>query len=210
MAPPQDETERLLGQIREGDLLAQEVLLQRYVDRLKRAVAFRMDPRLCKRLGASDIVQEALIDASRKLPEYTNSRPLPFYPWLRRLAMERLAQAHRYHLRSSVRTLRQEEPDHLPIPDESAILLAERLISIEGTPEAAVLREENRLLLLEGFGQLSNLDQEILAVRYWEGLPFDEIGQLLGVRLSAVKMRHLRAIQRLRNLIKDEVGSDAS
>ena len=122
--------------------------------------------------------------------------------------MERLAQAHRYHFRSSVRTLHLEESDHLPIPDESAILLAERLVSLDGSPVDAALREEKLKLLLDGFGRLSTLDREILAARYWEDLPFNEIAALLGVRLSAVKMRHLRAIQRLRSVVKDDVESD--
>jgi hypothetical protein len=38
-------------------------------------------------------------DCSRKLVQYAQERPLPFYHWLRRLAAERLALAHRRHVK---------------------------------------------------------------------------------------------------------------
>ena len=58
----------------------------RYRDRLRRLVAVRLDPRLAARADASDVVQEALADAARKLDGYLRDRPIPFYPWLRQLA----------------------------------------------------------------------------------------------------------------------------
>jgi RNA polymerase sigma-70 factor (ECF subfamily) len=42
-------------------------------------------------------VQEAIPDADRKLDVYVHDRPVPFYPWLRRVACERLAKVHERH-----------------------------------------------------------------------------------------------------------------
>src|SRR5262245_4640546 len=103
MRPVGDETEELLRRVGLGDDRALQRLLYLHRDRLRGLVAVRMDRRLAPRIDPSDIVQEALADASRKLPGYLRDRPLPFYPWLRRLALERVIQAHRRHLRSPVR-----------------------------------------------------------------------------------------------------------
>jgi RNA polymerase sigma-70 factor (ECF subfamily) len=61
-------------------------------------VAVRIDRRLAARVDPSDLVQEVLMDAHEKLSDYLRKRPLPFYPWLRPLACERLVRLHRRHL----------------------------------------------------------------------------------------------------------------
>src|SRR4051794_14464625 len=104
------DTDLLLRRAARGEEEARHRLLERHRDRLRRMVAVRLDPRLAARLDPSDIVQEALADAHQKLDQYAHERPLPFYPWLRRLAWERVVQAHRYHGRAR-RSVDREEPD---------------------------------------------------------------------------------------------------
>src|SRR4051794_34055053 len=86
MAPVARGREALLNPAAAGDEIALRRLLNRPRGRLRRMIAFRLDSRLAARLDPSDVAQEALADASRKLPQYAHERPLPFYPWLRRLA----------------------------------------------------------------------------------------------------------------------------
>src|SRR5690349_1873499 len=97
-ASPDPDTEHLLEQAERGDLAAREQLLIRYQKRLRQMIALRMDRRLAARLDPSDVVQEALADAVQQLPHYCQNRPLPFYPWLRQLAWDRLAELHRRHI----------------------------------------------------------------------------------------------------------------
>src|SRR5437763_17147579 len=127
MATTTPDTDRLLARAASGDGRARQELLARHRKRLRRMVALRLDRRLAARLDPSDIVQEALADAARKLDGYLRDRPLPFYPWLHRLAAERLTQAHRHHLGAQARAAGREQPCG-PFPtDESARQLAERL-----------------------------------------------------------------------------------
>src|SRR3954463_5256867 len=102
-APP--DTEHLLLRAAAGDESARGRLLDRHRDRLRRMVAVRADPRLAARVDPSDVVQETLADAACKLDGYLRNRPLPFYPWLRRLAQERLAALHRQHVRAKRRSV---------------------------------------------------------------------------------------------------------
>jgi RNA polymerase sigma-70 factor, ECF subfamily len=80
------DTGELLERTAGGDHAARAALLQRHRKRLRRMVAMRLDPRLSARLDPSDIVQDVLVEADRRLHEYLRERPLPFYPWLRRSA----------------------------------------------------------------------------------------------------------------------------
>jgi RNA polymerase sigma-70 factor, ECF subfamily len=210
MARLDAETEELLRLVGRGDDVALHRLLGRHSDRLRRTVAVHMDRRLAKRLDPSDIVQEALTDASRKLSGYLRDQPLPFYPWLRRLALERLRQAYRRHLWSTARAVSREEPEGLPLPGESAIMLVDRLAASGTSPSQAMMQDERREQLLAALGQLTPSDRQVLVMRYLEELSFGEIAAALGVGVGAVKMRHLRAIQRLQGLLPDGSGSRES
>ena len=96
--PPEPETDGLLNRAAEGDATAVNDLMGRHRGRLERMVAVRMDQRLARRIDPSDVVQETLAEASRRLPEYLKARPIAFYPWLRQLAWNRLVDLYRFHV----------------------------------------------------------------------------------------------------------------
>src|SRR5947208_13646251 len=115
MALADPDTDVLVDRAASGDGSARQQLLVRHRGRLRQMVAVRLDPRLAARVDPSDVVQEALADAARKLDGYLRDRPLPFYPWLRRLAWERIVLLHRRHVRSQRRSVtREERPMELP------------------------------------------------------------------------------------------------
>jgi RNA polymerase sigma-70 factor (ECF subfamily) len=196
-----DDTDHLLRDAAAGDTIAIERLLDRHRERLCRMISLRIDDRVAARLDASDIVQEALTDAARKLADYARDRPLPFYPWLHRLAAERLAAAHRRHRRSQARSVMKEEAGTFAWPDSSARLMVNRLAADDTTPTHALLREEQRRQLHAALQDLPPIDREILMMHYLEELSFPEIAAILDIGEGAAKMRHLRALQRIRTLM---------
>src|SRR5688572_21917529 len=98
-----------------------------------------MDPRLAARVDPSDVVQEVLAEAGRRLDRYLAERPLPFDPWLRQLACDRLVEQHRRHVLAGRRSVTREEPGGLP--EGSAAALAELLPVGGESPSAGVRRE---------------------------------------------------------------------
>src|SRR4029077_10691431 len=108
-AVQQPDTEELLQRAGAGDRAARQQLLARHRGRLRQMVALRIDRRLAARVDPSDVVQEALADAAQSLSDYLKTRPLPFSPWLRRFAWERLLQLHRYHLQAQRRSVDREQ-----------------------------------------------------------------------------------------------------
>src|SRR5262249_57937148 len=88
--PESAECQRLLQQARAWDPHALERLLSMHRAYLRQLVELRLDPRLRVRVDPSDVVQEAQLEAVRRLPEYLREPALPFRLWLRRLAQDRL------------------------------------------------------------------------------------------------------------------------
>jgi RNA polymerase sigma-70 factor (ECF subfamily) len=197
-----DETDRLLRDAARGDQAALGSLLERHRERLRRMVALRLDPRISARVDASDIVQEALADAARKMADYERERPLPFYPWLHRLTAEQLAIVHRKH-RLGARSVGREQHARA-WPDDSAQLLVAHLVDSDTTPGHDLLREERRQRVREALKRLTQPDHEILVMRYLEDLSFTEIAAILEIGESAAKMRHLRAVKSMRLFLKDD------
>jgi RNA polymerase sigma-70 factor (ECF subfamily) len=204
--PDQPETERLLERAGRGDAAARGELFQQHRASLRRMVALRLDPRLAPRVDPSDVVQEALAVADRRLFDFLRDRPLPFYPWLRRLARDRLADLRRRHVRAGSRTVMREEPPALP--DASVQELAERLFARSGSPSARAQREERRARVRVALDRLPDRDREVLVLRHLEQLATSEIAAELGVTEATVHTRHLRALRRLRDLLGPEFEED--
>jgi RNA polymerase sigma-70 factor (ECF subfamily) len=204
VATDDPETEDLLNPAAAGDEIALQKLLDRHRQPLLRMVAARLDRRLAARLDPSDVVQEALADAGRKLHQYARERPLPFYPWLRRLAAERLALAHRRHIKVTGRSVRLERLARPEPSDASHVLLIDRLAANGTSPTGNLRREEIRRRVRRALDMLGESDREVLILRYLEDLPFAEVATVLGITENAAKVRHFRALERMRKLMDGE------
>ena len=198
------DTDQLLEQVRRNDRDARGRLLQRHRGRLRALIALRMDPRLAARIDPSDVVQEALAEADRRLAAYIRTRPLPFYPWLRGLALERLAQLYRTHVRAQKRSVGREERSLPRFPDDSVRELAERLAGPGSSPSGRQRHADLRQRLRDALDRLAERDREVIVLRHLEQLSVRDIAAVLGISEGAVKVRHMRALQRLRQLVSDD------
>jgi RNA polymerase sigma-70 factor (ECF subfamily) len=196
----------LLRRAKEGDHAASNELLARHRLRLRRMVALRMDRRLASRVDASDIVQEALAEASRNLDDYLERQPMPFYPWLRRLAWERMVAMSRRHVGADRRSVVRETPWSASLPDESVMELAGRLASSGTSPSAQMRREEIQQRMHSALAMLAEHDREVLVLRYLEQLSTKEAAAVLGFSEGGVKSRLMRAIMRLRELLENDAS----
>jgi RNA polymerase sigma-70 factor (ECF subfamily) len=208
MTSASPDTDELLEKASQGDDRARQLLLTRHRARLRRMVAVRMDRRLAARVDPSDVVQETLADAARNLPDYLRERPIPFYPWLRRLAWDRLVKLHRRHIRTRMRSVTSEEPGGLGLPDESALELAGKVAGNASSPSKHLLRAEEQARVQAALARLTEREREVLVMRYLEQLSTREIAAALGIREGAVRTRHLRALEHLRRLLGDEPRED--
>jgi RNA polymerase sigma-70 factor (ECF subfamily) len=202
MWPSHEDTDRLLDDARRGKAGAVDNLLGRFREPLRKAVGVRLDPALARRVDASDIVQDVLIEANQRLAEYLNKPDMPFALWLRHLAQDRIIDAHRRHRLAQRRSLDREQPIARPAwADESGASLVAQLIDSERTPASEALQAELARKLTSAIHELGADDQEVILLRHHEQLSNQEVAMLLGLTEAAASMRYLRALRRLRNVL---------
>ncbi|MDA7979668.1 MAG: sigma-70 family RNA polymerase sigma factor [Pirellulales bacterium] len=205
--PEADKTEELLAKAQGGDDAAVGNLLDRHRTALRRMVDMRMDAALKRRVDASDIVQDVLVEANRRLQDYLSNPAMPFHLWLRHMAKDRIIDAHRRHRVAQRRSLDREQPLVAPGGmDHSTMELAEELWDGELTPQAAATRREAIIRFQQALEELDEADQEIVLMRNFEQLSNQEVAQALGLSEPAASMRYLRAIRKLRPKLGGDEG----
>jgi RNA polymerase sigma-70 factor, ECF subfamily len=209
MGVSQPDTNELLRAAEHGDGTARQHLLARHRSRLRQMVALHLDRRLAARIDPSDVVQETFMDAALHLSEYLRERPLPFYPWLRQLARQRLERLHRDHIRRDRRSVLREQGQSLLLPNLSADALANVLKASGTSPSRHLIQNEMRRRVQDAMNQLSANDRELLVMRHLEEMSAAEIGSVLGIGAGAVRTRHVRALARLRLLLDDDRSKES-
>src|SRR6187431_1722131 len=125
MWPDATTTQELLDQARKGDAEAVDRLLARHREPVRRMIDLRLDPAIVQRVDASDVVQEVMLEASRRLRDYLRDPSMPFLVWLRHLAKDHLIDAHRRHHQAQKRGVDREQPLARPAwADQSSLELA--------------------------------------------------------------------------------------
>jgi RNA polymerase sigma-70 factor (ECF subfamily) len=200
--PPRDtDNANLLARAATGDKSAEKQLLTRHRDRLRRMVTVHLDRRLAPRLDPSDVVQEAMAEASQKLPDYLREPPVAFYPWLRQIAWQRLVHLQQRHVHAQKRSVLREQPWNLDLPDESVADLADRLVTSGSSPSRHMIRKELYSRVRSVLESMPASDRQVLTLRYLEQLSAEESAQVIGINLDAFMKRHFRAIRRIRRLL---------
>lgn len=195
-----ERTSRLLDEAFAGCDAAFDRLLEHHRPRLVAAVRRRLNPKLIRRLDASDVVQETQLEALRRREEYLQRRPMPFGLWLLKTAHQRLQRIERDHLQRAKRAIDCE----LPLPDGSSLALAARLASDATSQSRWLNRQEAAHRVRHALAILSETSREIILLRNFEGLSNVEASQLLEISEAAAKKRYTRAVLQLHELLHND------
>jgi RNA polymerase sigma factor (sigma-70 family) len=161
----------------------------------------RIDPGLRQRVDAEEVLQHTFLDAAREWAAYQRGSPMKPYPWLYRLALDRLLEEHRRHVRPSNGLGRD-----LPLGDDCSALLAGQFLDAGIGPLTAAQRAELTDRVRHVLGLLPATYQDVLAMRYFDQLSTREICDVLNARdpvaasltENAVNVRLFRAIKKMR------------
>ncbi len=123
--PTNDRTDELISKARVGNQLAVDQLLERHRKALRRMIEMRLDQRVMRRVDVSDVLQDVMIEASRRLHSYLENPPMAFHLWIRQIARDRIIDAHRRHAVSAKRSVEREMSLTAPAKlDQSSVELA--------------------------------------------------------------------------------------
>lgn len=195
--------EMLSSRFASGDHDALNVLLSRSRGRLKRMVLVRMPPQLQARVDASDIIQEAFLQAARSAGDYVHAPNRTFYAWIRKITKNKLLEAARAHLTTEKRRVFRETA----IPHSVASISSESLAgffvdSSASGPLSKVMRRELQQLIQEELESMRDADREVLVLRHFEQMSLSEIGETLEISKSGAAKRYRIAVERLRVVIE--------
>jgi len=193
------DVESVVESVRRGDRAGLERLLGAHRPYLKQVVTMRMDDDLRVRLDPSDIVQEAQLEALRRVDDYINDPKLPVRLWMRQIAVDRLLMARRRHIGADKRTLRRE----FKLPEHSSVSIAQQLVAGIASPSMAAARDEVARKVNEAVASLEESDREIILLQAFEGLNSTESAQVLGIEPATARKRFGRALLRLRQKLEE-------
>jgi RNA polymerase sigma-70 factor (ECF subfamily) len=198
------ETLHLLARVRQGDQQALEELIVRHRHALRRFVELRLDARLNPRLDPSDVVQEAQLEVARRIHDYLERQPMPFWLWLHRTTYEELIRLRRVHVEAGRRSIERE----VALPDASSILLARKLFA-GNWPGQQLVDDEIRARVQQALAKLDDIDREVLQLRAFEGLENEEVAQVLGLERGTASKRYGRALLRLRQALAEKSTTES-
>ena len=181
--------EQLIRRAQQGDNSAFEQLLLAHQKKVYN---------LCLRMAANpddalDLSQEAFIKAWRALGQFQFEAN--FSTWLFRLTSNVCIDFLRRKKRRQETSLTENYDDS----DEGAEL---SLPDANPLPEQQAITNETKIELARAMGQLAPDHREILQLRVVEDLPYEQIADILGVRVGTVKSRLARARLSLRKILK--------
>jgi RNA polymerase sigma-70 factor (ECF subfamily) len=182
-------TTRLLVDIGQGEEGSLEPLLDRQRPYLRRLIRTQLAPEMRRRIDESDVIQETLVEVSRKIGDYLERRPCSFRLWLRRKALQHLIDLQRRH-----GALRRDVRRDMPLPEASSMALVRALS--QSRPSAVLRRRELATEVQLVLQSLSPADYQILTLRHAEELTNAEIAELLELDPGTASKRYVRALQR--------------
>lgn len=172
-------------------------------EHLRRMVGFRLDDRLAQRIDPSDVLQEAFINARMRMREADEKFAGASLLWLRQITEQTLIDLHRRHLGAKKRSAgREVSLAAKGVGETTSLSLAAVLASGDSSPSHAAIRQERRDRLNDALDQMDAVDREILALRHGEELSNVEAAELLGLSPTAASNRYIRALKRLKPLLK--------
>ena len=158
---------------------------------------------LRRKLEPEDIFQEVSADAVRSLDDIDLSDRDPFN-WLCQLCERRIVDAHRYHFEAQKRDAGKERSLTGGGRDDAEGGLIDLLVASLTTPSQAFRRNAREARLVEALGQLPQLQQDVVRMRYVENLPSKEIAEQIGKSDASVRVMLTRTIKKLQTLLADQ------
>lgn len=191
--------ERWIAEARGGSRAALDRLFGASRSRLLAAANRRLSTALRRRLDASDVVQETLMEAWRDFPHFRGETEAEFLVWLRQILRNNLANEHRRHIHSAMRSTRRESP----LVEAASVQLPDIAGSESESPGTQAQARERHEALEGALQRLPEHYRQALCLHTQEGLTFAQVGQQLRCSAEAARKLWGRAAEELARLLGD-------
>lgn len=178
----------LLERARQGDQLALDRLVARFLPRLRRWARGRLPARARDLMDTEDVVQDAISRTVRRIGQFEPDHDAALEVYLREAVANRL--------RDEIRRVERTPP----MQGLSADALAEEPSPLEQAIGREAFGRYDRAL-----GRLSRVDRELIIARLELGYAYEEVAYLTGkANANAARQAVLRAVVRLADAMNHE------
>jgi len=178
-------------------------LLDAYRHYLSLVARLQIGRRLQGKVDASDVVQEAFLNAHRSFAQFRGKTETELLAWLRQILVSHLVNLVRRYHGTQRRNIRLERELAAEV-DRSSRDLDPALFAKQSTPSQQASRREQAVLLANALQKLPEAYREVIILRHLEGLSFPEVAERLGRSVDSVDKRWVRALARLRCLLRGD------
>lgn len=198
-SPPSGRLEQCLTKARGGSVAAQGEFLELCRKYLLLVANRELEDKLRAKGGASDLVQETLLEAHRDFAQFEGTTRAEILAWLRRILLNNLSNFRRRYAGAESRCVARE----VSLDGTGPLAELKRSLVLDTTsPESRVAAEEASAALDRALEQLPVDYREVILLRHSRGLSFAELGQLMDRSDEAARKLYVRAIERLRQELK--------
>lgn len=200
-----EQTRRLIEEAKAGKRAAYEELFQTYRDGLSRQLGGKIPDPIRDRVEASDVVQDALIDAVSHFDSFRYQGPGSFRRWLSRILQNRLRMTIRFHLQRKKRSPRREvrirtaEGSSATSSRSGGVTLEAKVAS----PESLASVRERREIVERTLHQLPADYRDVIRIVKLEERSLAAAAARLGRTENAVKKLLARALLRYGEALRE-------
>jgi RNA polymerase sigma-70 factor (ECF subfamily) len=176
--------------------------LERYGDYLQLLARLQLSRRLNGKLDATDVVQQALLQAHQSRSQFRGTTEAEWLAWLRVILANTLrATARRFA--TEARDLARERSLEADV-ELSSSRLEGLLAADQSSPSERVSRGEDLLRLAQALARLPEDQRRVVELHHLQGLPIAEVAMSMDRTGPAVVGLLFRGLKRLRELLREQ------
>ena len=179
--------------------------LDRYYEYLRLLARLQLDSRLQAKLDASDVVQQALLQAHEHRDQFHGQSERELAGWLRAILANTLAMAMRRYS-AEARDLGNERPLQDSLTESSA-RVESWLAAEQSSPSERVMRVEELVRLAGALAQLPADQRQVIELHHLKGWQVAQIAESLQRTKPAVMGLLFRGLKTLRGLLQEASGA---
>jgi RNA polymerase sigma-70 factor, ECF subfamily len=175
--------------------------IENHRDYLLLLARLQIEPRLRAKLDASDVVQQAILQAHERRDQFRGQTEGEWLAWLRAILANALAAASR-RFGAQARDPGRERSLEAEL-DRSASRLEGLLAADQTSPSEGAVRCEDLLRLAQALAGLLEDQRRVVELHYLKGLPVAEVAEKIGRTRPATVGLLFRGLKRLRELLRE-------
>lgn len=199
-------TRELLEDAKGGDNSAVNKLMDLHRQQIRNLVQMRMDHTIRQRVDVSDVVQDILVVAFRRLESYLQDPKIPFQIWLKRIARDRMIDTYRKHRGAANRSMDRETRLGVGLSGSQLQSQPGAVKMCQLTPAAIAMQKELSLHVEAAIGQLKDADSQVIIMRHYQAMTNRQIALELDLSEATTSIRYVRALEKLKKLLSGPVG----